>query len=48
MRIRPINAVLTTTLLTWAGCRTTPSSPSNDHKATAISADALIYVHGVA
>ena len=48
MRTRSINAILITTLLTCAGCRTTPLSPSNDAKATAISADALIYVHGVA
>ena len=46
MRTRSINAVLITTLLTCAGCRTTSPSQPNDHKATAISADALVYVHG--
>ena len=46
MRTRSINAVLITTLLTCAGCRTTLPSQSNDHKAMVISADALIYVHG--
>lgn len=47
MRNRSINAVLITTLLACAGCRATPASQSTDPKATAISADALIYVHGV-
>ena len=46
MRARSIHAVLITTLLTCAGCRTTPLSPSTDQRATAVSADVLIYVHG--